>query len=91
VRLYKARVFEQIGKLADATKIYRDLVDQNPMNAAAYVGLGRVLRIQGDEQAARDAAKKALGVRPRDREALKLLVAEAGPARRDATLVRTRR
>ncbi len=91
VRLYKARVFEQIGKYPEATKIYRDLVDQNPLNAAAFVGLGRVLRIQGDEQAARDAARKALAVRPRDREALRLLVADTGSTRRDTTATRPRR
>ena len=91
VRLYKARVFEQIGKYPEATKIYRDLVDQNPLNAAAFVGLGRVLRIQGDEQAARDAGRKALAVRPRDREALRLLVADASGTRRDATTTRPRR
>ncbi len=89
IRLYKARVFEQIGKYSEATKIYRDLVDQNPLNAAAYVGLGRVLRLQGDEQAARDAGRKALAVRPRDREALRLLVADSG--KRDAAATRPRR
>ncbi len=91
VRLYKARVFEQIGKYPEATKIYRDLVDQNPLNAAAFVGLGRVLRIQGDEQAARDAGRKALAVRPRDREALRLLVADSGGSRRESTTTRPRR
>jgi tetratricopeptide (TPR) repeat protein len=91
VRLYKARVFEQIGRYPEATKIYRDLVDQNPLNAAAFVGLGRVLRLQGDEQAARDAGRKALAVRPRDREALRLLVADAGGSRRDTTAARPRR
>lgn len=89
IRLYKARVFEQIGKYPEATKIYRDLVDQNPLNAAAYVGLGRVLRLQGDEQAARDAGRRALAVRPRDREALRLLVADSG--KRDAGATRPRR
>ncbi|MBC7792915.1 MAG: tetratricopeptide repeat protein, partial [Clostridia bacterium] len=76
VRLYKARVIEVTGKPQDATKIYRDLIEQNPLNAAARNGLARMLRQQGDETGAREEARRVLATRPRDRDALKLLVTE---------------
>ncbi len=49
MRLYKGRVLEQFGKVVEAGKLYRDLLEQNPLNAAAHVGLARIERAQGDE------------------------------------------
>ena len=83
VRLYKARVTEQTGTPKEAIKIYRDLIDQNPLNAAARDGLARMLRSQGDENGAREEARRVLATRPRDREALKLLVTEPPKSRRN--------
>lgn len=83
VRLYKARVIELTGKPPEAIKIYRDLIEQNPLNVAARDGLARLLRNQGDEAGARDEARRVLATRPRDREALRLLITEpTRPGRR---------
>lgn len=84
VRLYLARVAEQLGRWPEALRVYRDLVEQNPLNSAARVGLARALVATGDPAAGHEEARRVLDMRARDREALRLLLgrAQASTARR---------
>ena len=74
VRYYQARVLEETKKPAEAEKIYRDLIDKNPLDTGARIGLAQALWSRGSVDLAREEAVKVLTMRPGDREALRFLV-----------------
>jgi predicted Zn finger-like uncharacterized protein len=81
VRLYQAKLLEEMHKPAEAERIYRDLLDKNPLDGGARVGLAQALWARGAKEASRDEATKVLSMRPGDHEALRFLVlAERKPA-----------
>ncbi|MEE8408751.1 MAG: hypothetical protein V3T05_04020, partial [Myxococcota bacterium] len=74
VRLYQARLSEQLKKTGDAERIYRDLVESNPLDSSPRIGLARVMLARRARQDAIDLAVKVLTIKPEDREALRFLV-----------------
>lgn len=59
-----ALAFEQQGKLAEAETTWRQVVQQNPQDAAAFASLGLVLSRQGKYEQAVPAYKKATALNP---------------------------
>jgi len=47
VRYYQARLLEEMRKPADAERIYRELLDKNPLDTGARVGLAQALGAGG--------------------------------------------
>ena len=74
VRLYQARVLEQLKKPQPAELMYRELLEKNPLDPGARVGLARTLLARGLRSESRVEALKVLSGRPDDRGALRLLV-----------------
>ncbi|OGQ84982.1 MAG: hypothetical protein A2289_12550 [Deltaproteobacteria bacterium RIFOXYA12_FULL_58_15] len=78
VRLYQARVLEESSKSqSEAERIYRDLLDANPLDGASRVGLARTLAARGAMAEAQAAAVAVLLGRPNDRAALSFLTGES--------------
>ncbi|MBI5510084.1 MAG: zinc-ribbon domain-containing protein [Deltaproteobacteria bacterium] len=75
VRLYQARLFEQLKKPAEAERLYRDLLEVNPLDTGARLGLSGVLWGRGQKDAARAEVLKLMRTRQGDRDALRFLVA----------------
>jgi len=78
-RLYYARFLEQKKRIHEAERIYRDLIEANPMMVAAHAGLARVLFLSGDAVAGGAEAKRALSMRPDDQGALQVLLRPPSP------------
>jgi tetratricopeptide (TPR) repeat protein len=75
VRYYRARLAESGRRtMRDAERMYRDLLDANPLDGGARVGLARVLHARGAHEESRTEVLKVLMSRPRDRAALAFLV-----------------
>jgi tetratricopeptide (TPR) repeat protein len=73
VRFYQARLLEMSGKHGEAERVYLDLLDRNPLDGAARVGLARTLQARKERRQAIEQAVKVLGSRPNDRDALRFL------------------
>jgi tetratricopeptide (TPR) repeat protein len=61
----EALAFEQQGKLAEAETTWRQVVQQNPQDAAAFASLGLVLSKQGKYDQAVAAYRKAAALNPK--------------------------
>jgi Tfp pilus assembly protein PilF len=74
-------------ELDHAQRLYGQVVEADPRNAIAVVGLARVLRRRGDTAAARELLAHALEIDPDEAAARRLLAelnAEAAPAAEEA-------
>jgi Tfp pilus assembly protein PilF len=60
------------GRLDQAEKLYWQVVESDARNAIAVVGLARVAIERGDEQTAREFARRALALDPENAAALRL-------------------
>ncbi len=63
----------QLGMLDQAERRYWQVLDSDPANAIAIVGLGRVALERGDERTALAFGRKALGVDPENSVARRLV------------------
>jgi Tfp pilus assembly protein PilF len=66
------------GRLDQAEKLYWQVVESDARNAIAIVGLARVAIERGDEQTAREFARRALELDPENAAALRLTSRLAG-------------
>lgn len=73
-QLSYARVLEGARDPTKALNLYRDLVEKNPLHAAAQVGLARLLWRTGSKEEALTTARRVVSMRPYDLEALNFLV-----------------
>lgn len=83
VALQKAQLIEQglkaagdlmhFGKFADAERVYRGILDHDPMNAACFYNMGALCRLLGRTAEAENWVRKALAVNPADSDALSVL------------------
>lgn len=99
-RLLAAESAYEAGDLDAAERLYDQISAADPHNAIAVVGLARVARRRGSDEAARELAKRALAIDPEEAAAARLLaelvaepaVAPAGPVpvRRPTLLERLR-
>jgi thioredoxin-like negative regulator of GroEL len=74
-------------ELDHAQRLYGQVVEADPRNAIAVVGLARVLRRRGDTAAARELLAHALEIDPDEAAARRLLAeldADAAPAPEEA-------
>ncbi len=71
-------------ELDNAQRLYGQVVEADPRNAIAVVGLARVLAQRGDTDAARELLAHALEIDPAEAAAHRLLVELDVPAARPA-------
>jgi len=57
--LGQARVLEQLGRGAEATPIYRRVVAAHPQLDVAWAGLAKRLQVEGSQEDAQDAVRRA--------------------------------
>jgi tetratricopeptide (TPR) repeat protein len=100
-RLLAADAALGAGDLDAAERLYDQITTADPHNAIALVGLARVARRRGGDEAARELAERALAIDPEEAAASRLLAeltaapaatpaaaAAATPSRRPSLFVR---
>jgi len=73
-RLLLARAYENVGRLEEAARLFRDQTALAPQSADGYLLLGAVLRQQGKTDEARQALERALQLAPDNLNATDQLV-----------------
>ena len=79
-RLLAADAALERGEPDAAERLYRQVVDADPRNAIALVGLARVAAARGDTGAARGHAEDALAIDPDEAAARRMLESLTTPA-----------
>jgi tetratricopeptide (TPR) repeat protein len=81
-RLLAADAALERGETDVAERLYRQVVDADPRNAIALVGLARVAQGRGDPDSARELATRALAIDPDEAAARRLVdsLADAPPS-----------
>jgi tetratricopeptide (TPR) repeat protein len=85
-----------VGQLDQAERLYRQASAADPRNSIAVVGLARVALERGDELAALELGRRALGIDPENAAALRLVarlrevrLARGEPVEPEPTAART--
>ena len=79
-RLLAADAALERGEPDVAERLYAQVVDADPRNAMAVVGLARVAAARGDRHGARTLADRALGIDPEEAAGRRLLDSLTAPA-----------
>jgi transglutaminase-like putative cysteine protease/Flp pilus assembly protein TadD len=80
---YAAAVYDGLGREDDMLAAYHAALDLAPEDAAAHVAMGRALLRVGQRDAASDALRRAIALRPQDAETRELLENIRPEARQD--------
>ncbi len=80
---YAAAVYDGLGREDDMLAAYHAALDLAPDDAAAHVAMGRALLRVGQRDAASDALRRAIALRPQDAETRELLENIRPEARQD--------